>query len=92
MRGGDLRRYSRVNQKMQMASTRARRGLSSVWWLAGLLGRRRVAQTFFYQKLAKNQNLESEGNLCLMLGIVFRVIPTVETTTKMKEMKETACW
>ena len=26
-----------------------------------------------------------------MLGIVFRVIPTVETTTKMKEMKETAC-
>ena len=29
-------------------------------------------------------------HLCLMLGIVFRVIPTVETTTKMKEMKETA--
>ena len=26
-----------------------------------------------------------------MLGIVFRVIPTVETTTKMNEMKETAC-
>ena len=46
----------------------------------------------FYQKLSKNPNLESEGNLCLMLGIVFRVIPTVETTTKMKEMKETACW
>lgn len=34
----DLRRYSRVNQNMQTASTRASRGLSSVARVDGLLG------------------------------------------------------
>ena len=36
--GRHLRRYSRLNQKMQIASTSASRGLSSVCWFSGLLG------------------------------------------------------
>jgi hypothetical protein len=38
-------------------------------------------------------NMELRGpTVAWTEGRVLRIIPTVETTTNMKEMKETACW
>lgn len=65
MRGGDLRRYSRVNQKMQIASTRASRGLSSVCCFSGLLGDASISSSALIFDMNVHCMLCKKGNISL---------------------------